>query len=65
MANTGLDKAYASLPEGVEPEMVQGGRITSYTFGAEVDSVAVRPWRASDTLLCAVLSLPSDRSISG
>jgi len=40
VANTGLDKAYASLA-GVAPEHVQGGRITSYTFGAEVESVQI------------------------
>ena len=40
VANTDLDKAYASLSD-VTPEHVQGGRITSYTFGADVDSVQI------------------------
>lgn len=40
VAHTGLDKAYASLA-GVEHEHVQGGRITSYTFGADVESVQI------------------------
>jgi len=40
VANTGLDKAYASLSD-VAPEKVQGGRITSYTFGSEVKSIQV------------------------
>ena len=40
VANTGLGTAYESLSD-VEPEKVQGGRITSYTFGAEVESVQV------------------------
>ncbi len=40
VAHTGLDKAYTSLSD-VEPEHVQGGRITSYTFGAEVESVQI------------------------
>jgi len=40
VANTGLDKAYASLSD-VTPEHVQGGRITSYTFGADVESVQI------------------------
>lgn len=40
VAKTGLGAAYDAL-SGVTPEKVQGGRITSYTFGAEVDSVQV------------------------
>lgn len=40
VANTGLDKAYASLSD-VQPELVQGGKISSYTFGSEVESVQV------------------------
>jgi len=40
VANTGLDKAYASL-SGATPELVQGGKITSYTFGSEVNSVQI------------------------
>jgi len=40
VANTGLDKAYTSLANE-EPEHVQGGRITSYTYGGEVESVQV------------------------
>jgi hypothetical protein len=40
VANTGLDSAYASL-SSVEPELVQGGKITSYTFGADVQSVQI------------------------
>ena len=40
VANTGLDKAVKSLA-GEESRHVQGGQITSYTFGAEVDSVQI------------------------
>ena len=40
VAKTGLGTAYDSLSD-VEPELVQGGKITSYTFGAEVESIQV------------------------
>ena len=40
IAHTGLDKAYESLKD-VEPDLVQGGQITPYTFGADVDSVQI------------------------
>ncbi|KAL1495353.1 hypothetical protein AB1Y20_016722 [Prymnesium parvum] len=40
VADTGLGKAYEFL-EDVAPKKVQGGQITSYTFGAEVNSVQV------------------------
>jgi hypothetical protein len=40
VAKTGLDKAYASL-QSVPSEMLQGGSLKSYEFGAEVDSVQV------------------------
>jgi len=40
VANTGLGPAYASLSD-VTPEMIQGGRITSYNFGPEVNSVQI------------------------
>jgi len=40
VANTGLDKAAKSLA-GEESRHVQGGQVTSYTFGAEVDSVQI------------------------
>ena len=40
VTNTGLAKPYESL-SGVEAEHIQGGRITSYTFGAEVKSIQI------------------------
>jgi len=40
VANTGLDAAKASL-DPADGESIQGGRIKSYTFGAEVASVQV------------------------
>ena len=40
VAKTGLDKAIYSLAEET-PDLVQGGKIAAYTFGAEVDSVQV------------------------
>merc|ERR1711934_921578 len=40
VAKTGLAPAYDSLSE-VSPKLVQGGQITSYTFGTEVESVQV------------------------
>jgi len=40
VAKTGLDKAYASL-QSVPSEMLQGGSLKSYEFGAEVNSVQV------------------------
>jgi len=41
VAHTGLGAAYASLAD-IKPELVQGaGKITSYAFGAEVDSVQI------------------------
>jgi len=40
VANTQLGKAYDSL-SGEEGELVQGGKITSYTFGSEVESVQI------------------------
>jgi len=40
VANTGLDKAYYSLKD--EPhDLVQGGALRSYEFGAEVESIQV------------------------
>jgi len=39
-ANTGLAKAAVSLAD-VEPEKVQGGQVTSHTFGAETESVQI------------------------
>jgi len=41
IADTGLDKAYASVSKLGAPEHVQGGKISSWTFGAEVESVQV------------------------
>lgn len=41
VANTGLSKAYDTHFAGVEANHVQGGKITSYTFGPEVDSIHV------------------------
>lgn len=40
VANTGLDSAYSSLSQAI-PEKVQGGKITSYAFGPEVESVQI------------------------
>mgnify|MGYP007078132878 CR=1 FL=1 len=40
VANTGRAAAYASLADAT-PDNVQGGRITSYVFGPEVESVVV------------------------
>jgi hypothetical protein len=40
VAHTGMDKAYYSLKD-ITPEHVQGGRITSYTFGPEVEAVQI------------------------
>jgi hypothetical protein len=40
VANTGMHTAYESLAS-VRPDSVQGGRITSYSFGPEVESVQV------------------------
>ena len=40
VADTGLSRAYESLA-GEKPTLVQGGEITSYTFGPEVESVQV------------------------
>jgi len=40
VANTGLDKAAKSLAD-IAPKKVQGGQISSYTFGADVESVQV------------------------
>jgi hypothetical protein len=40
VTNTGKDTAYSSLAS-VRPDSVQGGRITSYSFGPEVESVQV------------------------
>jgi hypothetical protein len=40
VANTGLQTAYEFLAS-VRPDSVQGGRITSYSFGPEVESVQV------------------------
>lgn len=40
VANTGLGAAVDSLSD-VTPDLVQGGKITSYTFGSEVESVQI------------------------
>ena len=41
VADTGLGRACESLTVGEKPTLVQGGEITSYTFGPEVESVRV------------------------